>query len=253
LTETTDTSTNTQSTLTTELNGNLAEGLVTGWDKCELSTGEDERRESSEFRLGEYTTRVDLHHVVKLESGELSVEIDNGTNTDQLHIGTGLENGGHGIGNKIDTLLHRPATNKDKQISIGVKVETGPFLGLPFEIRTAGLVGRVHGDILILGRLLGPLADIRWIGVRQVSDLAQAPENGVTGIRTLSVLLGHTDSTETLLVNTEVTGTGVEQVENLSELDVPTSDILVEVENRADLDLFLKGSHRPKTLEFGIV
>lgn len=53
-----------------------------------------------------------------------------------------------------------------------------------------------------------------WVRVRQLPNLLEAPENRVTRERTVTILLGHSHCTESLLVNSQVTSTGVQQVED---------------------------------------
>lgn len=57
-----------------------------------------------------------------------------------------------------------------------------------------------------------------WVRVWQLPNLLEAPENRVTRERTVTILLGHSHCTESLLVNSQVTGTGMQQVEDYPEL-----------------------------------
>jgi hypothetical protein len=126
---------------------------------------------------------------------------------------------------------------------------------LTLELSAAGFILGINKNvfILVLDGLAGPLSNIRWIRVREISHFAETPEDRVTSIRSLSVLLGHTNSAETLLLDSEITSACVKQVENLTELNVTPGNIFFEIENIADLTSFLLGTHRPETLKFSVV
>ena len=83
-TETTETRTNTKSTLPTELDSDETEGLITRGDESEIGTTEQVRRESSELRLGVDTIRVQFHKTRQFLSGESTVQINDGTDSDEL-------------------------------------------------------------------------------------------------------------------------------------------------------------------------
>lgn len=53
-----------------------------------------------------------------------------------------------------------------------------------------------------------------WIRVRQLPNLLESPENRITSERPITILPGHTDRTESLLVNSQVTRAGMQQVED---------------------------------------
>ena len=90
-TKTTETRTNTESTLTTELDSDETERLITRRDKRKVSTTEQVRREGRELRLGEHAVGVHLHETGELLGGETTVEIDDGTDSDELDRRTLLE------------------------------------------------------------------------------------------------------------------------------------------------------------------
>lgn len=232
LTETTDAGTNTQGSLSSELDGNQTEGLISGGDQSELSTTEDVGRESSKLGLREDTSGVEFHELAQLQRGELAVEINNGTNGNQLNLGVGFEDRGEHISNKINleyvskvsepldrfmtyALLQRPTTDEDEKLGFRVDLQAGPFLSLSTEVTTAGFPRGVDLRLLLLHEIfLVPVGGIRRVGVGQLADLGETPEDRVTGERTVTVLLGDTDSAEAVLVDTEVTGGSVEKVEN---------------------------------------
>ena len=90
-TETTKTGTNTKSTLPTELDSDETERLITRGDKREIGTTEQVRRESSELGLGVDTIRVQFHETRQFLSGESTVQINDGTDGDELDRRTLLE------------------------------------------------------------------------------------------------------------------------------------------------------------------
>ena len=84
-TETTETRTDTEGTLTTELDGDETERLITRRDEGEVGTAEQVRRQSSELRLRVNPVGVELHQPRKLFRGEATVKIDDGTDTYELN------------------------------------------------------------------------------------------------------------------------------------------------------------------------
>jgi hypothetical protein len=73
LTQTTDTRAHTKGALTSELNRDEAERLVTGWDQRELGTAEDVRRESGKLGLAVDALGVLLHELLQFQGGKLAV------------------------------------------------------------------------------------------------------------------------------------------------------------------------------------
>lgn len=90
-TETTKTTTNTEGTLTTELNRDQTERLITRGNQSEISTAEQVRRQGSELRLGVHPVGVHLHKTCELLSSEATVEINDGTDGDELDRRTLIE------------------------------------------------------------------------------------------------------------------------------------------------------------------
>ena len=90
-TETTETGTDTESTLPTELDSDETERLITRGDKREIGTTEQVRRESSELGLGVDTIRVQFHETRQFLSSESTVQINNGSDTDELDRGAFLQ------------------------------------------------------------------------------------------------------------------------------------------------------------------
>jgi len=82
--ETTKSRTDTKGTLTTELDSDEPERLVTRGDQSEVSPTEQVWRQSGELRLGEDAIRVHFHQPCQLFGSKTSIEIDNGANADQL-------------------------------------------------------------------------------------------------------------------------------------------------------------------------
>jgi len=110
------------------------------------------RRESSELRLRVNTIRLKFHEASQLLRGELSVEVDNGSNSDKLNLryfsslkrdqptcfSPALEEKGiltskDDICNHINALLLRPTSTNTKRSDRGFCANTGPFLRLPLE------------------------------------------------------------------------------------------------------------------------
>ncbi|GKT65804.1 hypothetical protein ColTof3_13143 [Colletotrichum tofieldiae] len=217
LAETTDAGTDTQSSLSAELDSDQTERLVSGGNQGKLGTAEDVRRESSEFGLGEHATGVEFHELGELESGEASVQINHGSDGNQLSLGVVVQDPGEDVSDKINlfarftyALLQRPTSDEDEQLGIGIDVEPGPLLSLSSQITTGGFVGGVDLDLgLVHEVVLVPVGSIGRIGVRQLADLGQTPENGVTSERTVTVLAGDTDGTESVLMNAETLELGV--------------------------------------------
>ena len=83
-TETTETRADTKSTLTTELDGDETERLVTRRDERKVRTAEQVRRERSKLGLRVHAVGVHLHETGELLGGETTVEIDDGTDGDEL-------------------------------------------------------------------------------------------------------------------------------------------------------------------------
>ena len=90
-TETTETRTDTEGTLTTELDGDETERFITRRDKSEVGTTEQVRRKSRELGLRVDAIGVELHETVQLLSGETTVKINDGTDGDELDRWTLVE------------------------------------------------------------------------------------------------------------------------------------------------------------------
>lgn len=90
-TKTTETRTDTEGTLTTELDSDQTERLVTRRDQSEIGTAEQVRRKRSELGLRVHTVRVQLHQASKLLRSEPTVEINDGTDGNELNGGLLLE------------------------------------------------------------------------------------------------------------------------------------------------------------------
>ena len=254
LTETTHTGTDTERALAAELDRDETEGLVTGRDEGEFGTAEDVRREGGELGLAVDAARVLLHQLLELEGGELSVQIDDGSDADELRLGVLLQDGREDIGDEIDTFLQRPAADEDEQLRLGVDIQVCPLLRLLPELATLGLGFQVDHDVFLVDLFVAaPLGRVAGIRVGQLSDLGKSPEDGITSVGAVAVLLGHTDRAKALLVHTEIRGTSVEQVEHGTELDVLLDDLGVEVEDLADFLGLLGRPHGPHALELGVV
>lgn len=73
-----------------------------------------------------------------------------------------LQNPREDIRDQIDALLQTPPADEHKQLSVGVLLEAGPFLGLALELGPARLEGLVDGRLLAGQRLGIPLGIILW-------------------------------------------------------------------------------------------
>lgn len=82
--ETSEAGTDTESTLSTELDSDETERFITRWDQSEVSTAEKVRREGSELRLRIDTIGVNLHQTGELLRSETTVKINDGADTDEL-------------------------------------------------------------------------------------------------------------------------------------------------------------------------
>ena len=252
-TETTETRTDTEGTLTTELDSNETERLVTRRDQGKVGTGEQIRRQGSELGLGVDAVGVHLHETGELLGGETTVEINDGTDTDELDLGLLLEQGRHDVGDEVDTLLLGPTTDEHEQVGVGVLPDTCPLLRLALELGTLGLGVGVDLDLVDVDLLVVEGSNIRRVGVRERVNVTQSPERGITSPRTLSVLVRHTGDTNRLLVVRDERGGGVQEVERVAKLDVLGAHVLGNVERRAHLLHLLLRAQRPETLELGIV
>ena len=67
------------------------------------------------------------------------------------------------------------------------------------------------------------------------------------------VLLTDPYSAEAFLMQAQVRATSVQQIENISELDIPLDNTVRQVEDTTDLLELASISQRPETLEHGIV
>lgn len=83
-TETTETRTDTKGTLTTELDSDETERLITRRDESEVGTTEQVRRQGGELGLGVDTIGVHLHETAELLGSEPTVQVDDGTDSDEL-------------------------------------------------------------------------------------------------------------------------------------------------------------------------
>jgi len=81
----------------------------------------------------------------------------------------------------------------------------------------------------------------------------EGPESGVASPRSFTVFIRDTSNTDGVLVDGNVQGGGVEQVEGVSELDIFRAMFLTDVERRTDFLHLLFRTKRPQTLEFSIV
>ncbi|TLS22253.1 uncharacterized protein PpBr36_10072 [Pyricularia pennisetigena] len=259
LTQTTDPGADAEGALPAELDGHQAKGLVARRDQGELGTGEDVRRQRGELGLAEDAAGVLLHQLLQLERGELAVQVDDGTDGDELRLGVPLQHAGEDVGDQVHALLQRPAADKHKQVRVRVDVEPGPLLSLPPEVAALGLGLLVDLDVLglllLLLRLLRrvPVVPVGRVRVGQLPDVLETPEDGVAGQRAVAVLLGHADGAEAALVQTEVAGARVQQVEDGAVLDVLRHDLGREPKHLAHLLALLGRPHGPETLELGVV
>ncbi|QBZ66478.1 hypothetical protein PoMZ_13457 [Pyricularia oryzae] len=257
LTQATDPGTHTQRTLPAELDRHQTKGLVARGDQGELGSREDVGRQRGELGLAEDAAGVFLHELLQLEGGELAVQVDDGTDGDQLGLGVLFQHAGEDVGDEVHALLQRPATDKHKQVRVRVDVEAGPLLSLPPEVATLGLGLLV--DLYVLGLLLlrllrrVPVVPVRGVRVGQLANVLETPEDGVAGQRTVAVLFGHAHGAEPALVQTEVAGTGVQQVEDGAVLHVLRDDLGGQAKHLAHLLALLGRSHGPETLELGVV
>lgn len=76
---------------------------------------------------------------------------------DELGLGILFQNPGEDICDQIHTLLQTPATNKHKQLSLGILLEAGPLLSLALELGSASLKCLVNGWLLSGQSLWVPL------------------------------------------------------------------------------------------------
>lgn len=106
-------------------------------------------------------------------------------------------------------LLNRPATNEDEKLSLRVDLQTSPFLGLSPEITSTSLVLLVDCNDLFGLCLRVPRLSIAWIRIGKLADFLQTPEDGISGVRTRTVLIRHAHCTEAFLVYAKIAGTGV--------------------------------------------
>jgi hypothetical protein len=127
LSQPTDSRTDTKSTFPAELNSDKTEWLVSRRNKCEFRSSKDKWWKCSELRFRVNASRIFLHHNIKLQCRELTVQIDDGSDTNELNIFVLLENSGKAISDEIETLLVRPAPNEDEEFSFRVDVQFSPF------------------------------------------------------------------------------------------------------------------------------
>lgn len=78
--------TDSESTFPAEFDSYQSEWLISGWDKRELSTTEDVWWQGSELRLRVHPAGVLLHDCLKFGSSKLSVQINDRSNGDELHL-----------------------------------------------------------------------------------------------------------------------------------------------------------------------
>ena len=78
----------------------------------------DARRKHCEFGFRADAIWVYFHEFLKLESSELSVEVNHWTHTDKLRIFVLLQNRWKYIGDQVKAFLHGPATDEDKKLSL---------------------------------------------------------------------------------------------------------------------------------------
>ena len=83
--------------------------------------------------------------------------------------------------------------------------------------------------------------------------MLEGPESGVASPRPFTVFIRDTSNTDGVLVDGNVRGGGMEQVEGVPELDVFRAVFLADVECGADFLHFLLRTKWPQTLELGIV
>jgi hypothetical protein len=138
----------------------------------------DVRRQHGELRATEDTFRVLLHKLRELQRSELSVQVDDRADANELRLGVIFQDGGEDVCDEVDTLLLTPAADEDEQLSLGVDLETCPFLSLDTECATGCLVCFVDLDFALLddGGLV-PVCDVAWVGVGKLSDAGETPEN----------------------------------------------------------------------------
>ena len=85
-TKTTKSTTDTQGTLATELDGDKTEWLITGRNQCEVGATEKIRGKGGEFRLGVHTIWIEFHQACQFLRREAAVKINDGADTDELNL-----------------------------------------------------------------------------------------------------------------------------------------------------------------------
>ena len=226
-TKTTKLRSNTESTLTTELDSNKTKRFIARGNQDKVGTTEQIWGKSSELGLGVDAIRVKFHETLQLLRGELPVKIDTGPNSNQLDRRVLLEpkrrfvqvtNGEkksrrvnkrkenfshrkHNISNQINTLLLRPTADEHKQVRLRVVRDTSPFLRLSLEFRSFRLRLLIDCNVLSRNRLRVQSLDIGGVRIWQGIDVLEGPESGVTSPRPFTVFIRDTSNTDGILVD----------------------------------------------------
>jgi hypothetical protein len=219
-TETSQPGADTERTLAAELDGDETERLVARRDQRKVGAREDVGRQGGELGLGEDAVRVHLHEPGKLLGCEAAVEVDDGADADELEVRPLLEQARHDVGNQVDALLLGPAPDKDKEVGLGVLLETGPLLAEALVLRPLLLGDLVNDNLVERDRLLVEGGNVGRIRVGERIDRAQRPERRIARPRALAVLVGDAGDADRVLVDADESRAGVKQVERIAELDV---------------------------------
>lgn len=160
------------------------------------------------------------------------------------------------LGNDIHPLLHRPTADKYKQLSLGILLNARPLLRLPAELSPASLKRNINLNLLCLRSCLKfrrPVPCIGRIRIGQAANLGEAPEDRIPCKASLSVLLRDTNGAKSVLEFSQITGSRVQEVEDLAELDEALDNFLLQVEDTAHFFLLFLGAQAPHALELGVV
>jgi hypothetical protein len=107
-------STNAEGTLPAELHGHKPKRLVAWRHKCEFGAFVDVGRYCRKLGLGEDSTGEHGHELFQFECCKAAVEVNDGTDADQLRAGMLCEDRGEDVGDDIDAFLFGPSPDEDE-------------------------------------------------------------------------------------------------------------------------------------------
>jgi hypothetical protein len=140
-----------------------------------------------------------------------------------------------------------------EQVRIGVLSDGSPLLGLAFHFRSSGFRVLVKDNILYGDRVLVQSFNIVGVRVGEGVNMFEGPECRVTSPRPFAISVRVTGNTNRLLVDRDEGGSGAENIEGVSELNVFRAVLLAHVERRTGLLHLFFSAKRPQNLELGVV